>query len=178
MSNYRMHRLCLMIMMLLLLTARQVVEAHGGGQPRLVNEPLEDYTISVWINPSPVTVGQVHLTIGLGFDGSVVLNRDIRVIVTPIVGGQVIEGHATHENATNRFFYESDTEITQMGMHQFEVQVEGIETTISFVEEVQSEPRTLNQRTVIVVIGAVLFIVQQVTRRLKRTRGKAEQKGS
>ena len=177
MPNYRIHRLCLMTTMFLLLTAIKAVEAHGGGQPRLVNEPLEDYTISVWINPSPVTVGEVHLTIGLGFDGSVVLNRDIRVFVTPLVGGQTIESRATHENATNRFFYESDTEITQMGTYQFEVQVAEIDATISFVEEVQSEPRTSNQRTVILAIGAMLLIAQ-LTRRLKHTRNNTQQKES
>lgn len=160
------------ILFLFLATPWSVV-AHGGGLPRLVNEPLDDYTISVWINPSPLTVGEVHLTVALAFDESVVLNRDIQVLATPLAGGQTIVSDATHENATNRFFYEADSEISQTGMYQFEVKVDGIEATASFVEEVQDAPRTSNRLTTVFWVGTILIIVQLVRWITKRKRDSA-----
>jgi len=171
--NYRLPNLIIGVL-LLLLGAVSIVEAHGGGEPRLVNEPLDDYTISVWINPSPLTVGEVHLTVGLAFDESVVLNREIQVLVTPLAGGETIVSRATHENATNRFFYESDTEISQTGRYQFEIKVEGVDATASFVDDVQNAPSTSNQLTMFLAIGAVLIVAQLVRRILKRTRGNGQ----
>ena len=160
-------------MLLLFLATPWSVVAHGGGLPRLVNESLDDYTISVWMNPSPLTVGEVHLTVALAFDESVVLNRNIQILVTPLAGGQTVVSDATHENATNRFFYEADSEISQTGMYQFEVRVEGIEATVSFVEEVQDAPRTSNRLTILIVVAAILFLARLVWWLTKRVRGNA-----
>lgn len=38
------------------------IYAHGGGTPRLTNEPAGPYRLYVWSSPEPLRAGEVHMT--------------------------------------------------------------------------------------------------------------------
>lgn len=90
--------------------------AHGGGTPQLVNAPAGAYLISAWSQPDPVRVGTLHLTIAVAqadtFDP--ILEASVTIELLHSSGQQRI-AQATHEQATNKLFYESDVEIDTTG---------------------------------------------------------------
>lgn len=100
------------------------VQAHGGGIPFVTNEPLGEFVASVWLNPSPLETGAIHVTVGLAKDESVVLNQRINVMLVSAENG-TLQAPATHENAANRFFYEADLEVANAGDYMLIVEVEG-----------------------------------------------------
>ena len=84
-----------------------LVWAHGSGVPFIVKEPLGEFVASVWLQPRPWVIGDAHVTIALAKEESVVLNQTVHVTLRMEDAGS-LEALATHENAANRFLYETD----------------------------------------------------------------------
>ena len=59
------------LLFLLFLSFVSPVEGHGGGTPRLVNEPDGPYWLSVWTSPDPARAEEpLHVTVGVTEPGS------------------------------------------------------------------------------------------------------------
>ena len=127
----RGHRIPVFIILMLVFFCPKLADAHGGGVPFVSNEPLGEFTASVWLDPSPLEVGQVHVTVALGKDESVVLNQVVHVRLIAD-GGARLDSLATHENAANRFLYEADFAVSEAGNYQLEVRVDGQDEQLAF----------------------------------------------
>lgn len=90
--------------------------AHGGGSPQLINAPAGTYLISAWSQPDPPRVGNFHLTIAIAqadnFEPVLGANVALELLHS---SGQRLTAQATHEQATNKLFYESDLKIGTTG---------------------------------------------------------------
>jgi hypothetical protein len=120
---------------LLLLVGR--VAAHGGGLPRLVNEPHGDYLLSAWSLPEPMRADLSHITVALarpvaGRAPEAVLNETVWVVMRNSAGEEVARMPATHENAANKLFYETDFSLPEAGEWHFSIQVAGQEASADF----------------------------------------------
>lgn len=120
--------------------------AHGGGTPRLINEPVGPYWLSVWTAPEPPRTGEpLHLTIGLSEPGTgreagaPVLGAAVQLrLVLPGSEATPVTVNASNEKATNRLFYEADVTLPQAGTWETMVTASGPagEGSASFVLEV------------------------------------------
>lgn len=123
----------LLLLLALLLPLVSLVEAHGGGTPRLVNEPAGAYWLSVWTTPDPARAGEpLHLTVGVTEPGSgreagaPVLDADVRVALSPAEGtGAPIS--AVAGDGVNRLLYEADVTLPGAGLWAVQVDVDGPE---------------------------------------------------
>lgn len=118
--------------MALLASTTTGARAHGGGTPRLVNEPVGPYWVSVWTAPEPVRVGDVHFTVGVAEPGEgreagqAVLGADVRVRLQPVAGdGAPLTATASNQEASNRLFYETDVTIPAEGQWAVQVDIAG-----------------------------------------------------
>ncbi len=134
---------------LILLSAVGPARAHGGGTLQLNNVDAGPYQVSVWTEPEPIRVGELHVTVavveaiqadaGARPAGDLMLDATIRVQVEHV--GQTEEtlvAFATRENAVNKLFYEADLHLPAEGQWQVVVAVEGPEGTgsVDFTIEV------------------------------------------
>jgi hypothetical protein len=114
----------------------QVVEAHGGGVPRLTNAVAGPYWVSVWTQPDPLRVGQAHITVAVSQPassaagreeaGPPVLGADVWVQFRPLDhAGDALQVRATHEGAANKLFYEADLDLPEVGRWEVLVSVKG-----------------------------------------------------
>ncbi|MGB1251189.1 MAG: hypothetical protein ACPG8W_11280, partial [Candidatus Promineifilaceae bacterium] len=133
------YHLFLFLIILALALTPQLALAHGGGVPFISNEPLGEFVASVWLDPDPLAAGQIHVTVGLAKEQSVVLNQVVQVQMRS-QRGVVSEALATHEQATNRFFYEADFEFLEAGTYELKVSVEGQADQLSLADIVIQEP--------------------------------------
>ncbi len=117
-----------------LFLAASGAEAHGGGTPRLTNEDIGPYWISVWTAPQPVREGQLHITVAVAEPGEVagqqggppVLGATVELTVSPRAGGlSDVRAMATSEQSANRLFYEADMIVPVAGEWLVLVQVTG-----------------------------------------------------
>ncbi len=102
------------------------VKAHGSGT--LVQQvTVEPYQLSVWVDPDPLIIGEAHITVGVGRaeDGAAITNAIVEVTLTD-PSGNVSGSLATTEKSVNKFLYEADTIITQLGVHDVVVTVNSL----------------------------------------------------
>ncbi len=130
--------------------------AHGSGGTLQMNiVPAGAYQISLWTEPTPLTVGNIHFNIAvttpptdttLNEAGAPVLNADVTVTLTPV--GDTGESRtltATHEDAVSKIFYNADTDITTPGDWRITVTVSAAEgrgsaDTIVTIAETSGQP--------------------------------------
>jgi hypothetical protein len=107
-----------------------LVTAHGGGVPVIAAEPAGPYRLYAWIDPDPLVVGVVHLTVAVT---KPVGEREqpvtgARVDATFAQTGGVPLARTANEAASGQpGYYEADVEIGETGEWQVTVQVEGAE---------------------------------------------------
>lgn len=162
----------------LLVLSVPIVKAHGGGTPQLTNAEVGPYWISVWTQPDPPKVGELHLTAALAEPGAInaslkeagppILNALIEVQLRPLdrPGGS-ISAVASHENAVNKLFYEADLDIPHSGHWEATLLVNGPDSgsgTVSFELEVV-EGSTINMSwsligTMVVFFAAVIWMMR------------------
>ena len=146
----------------------QVVWGHGGGTPQLTNTQAGPYWVSVWTQPDPLLVGDVHFTISVAEPpasdstqneaGNPVLEATVYLRFTSLTASnQSFTMQATHEDAVNKIFYEADVDISESGEWQVTVLVDGPggpgEATFNL--EVQSK----SQSSWVVFWGIGIFLV-------------------
>lgn len=152
----------------LILGAVTPVQGHGGGVIQLFNAEAGAYWVSVWRQPEPLREGTVHLTVAViqpppdrsqPEKGTPVLGATVRVIAQPTFGGEVIETMATHEQAVNKFFYETDFEVMQTGMWRFKIVVQGeLGEGVTQFEQMVSPKQLFTVPFLIGGVGTILFI--------------------
>lgn len=132
----------------LLLTYSQVY-AHGGGTPRLTNEPAGPYRLYVWSSPEPLRVGEVHMTLAVvlppedsqTIDESslfndldqVVTGADIELTFVPVSPSSLSSADDVIEairvkvfpSEINPLYYEMDTELPIAGEWQISIDIAG-----------------------------------------------------
>jgi hypothetical protein len=119
------------VLVSLLVTAGGKVSAHGGGTPRVVDEPVGPYRLYVWTRPEPIRVGTAHFTVGVftreaGSDqDEPVLDASVELALVATEGGQGWEGEASREESANKLYYEADVTIPVEGEWQATVIVSG-----------------------------------------------------
>ncbi|RME65949.1 MAG: hypothetical protein D6790_01070 [Caldilineae bacterium] len=163
--------------LVLLLAGPNRALAHGGaGAEQIANEDLGPVRIWVWSDPEPPQVGEYHVSIALteslpddpnGFAGKPVLDWPITVELTHLASGTVLTQPATHENATNKVFYEASFAPEEAGEWQVRVIVQGpdgpVETQYTDVIEPSSFPWTTvagGAAAVLLLAGAVLLYLK------------------
>jgi hypothetical protein len=125
-------RLAFTLVGLALIMPLDLAQAHGGGTPQLTNAEAGPYRVSVWTQPDPIRVGELHVTVAVSEPsgqrnaGDLVLDATVRVQVEPV--GQDEESlvaFATRENAVNKLFYEADLDLPVEGQWRVVTWVEG-----------------------------------------------------
>jgi hypothetical protein len=117
-------------------TTVQPAQAHGGGEPQLVNAQAGPYRVSAWTQPEPIRVGTMHLSIavsespgpGSGGEetGDLVLDAAVQVQMNPMSRpGPGLVTSASREDAVNKLLYEADMELPAEGQWQVVISVEG-----------------------------------------------------
>lgn len=158
--------------------------SHGGGTPRLTNEPVGPYRLFAWSSPEPLRAGEIHITFALILspDGGkaidettlfndldqVVTGADIEVAFIRI--GQDVASAGTQDSNQisllaqpsdiNPLYYEVDTLLPASGTWEVSVAVEGDlgKGTAMFVSEV-NEARLVDWKIVGGVGAAFLFLI-------------------
>lgn len=108
--------------LLALLIWPAAAQAHGGGQPQLVDVPSGPYHLYVWTNPQPPQAGVVHVTVALVQPDSQqpVLDATVQVTAT-LTDAAVVTSAATHDNAAIKTYYETDMTLPQAGVWEIAV---------------------------------------------------------
>lgn len=150
-----------------LITPEGQAEAHAGGQPQLINGQAGPFLVSVWSLPNPLVSGDVNFILAVaetqtinGIDEAVVvLDADVELIFTS-EDGETIRVDATHQNATNKLFYEAYFELPEAGEWNAVVNVnyEGESGSVPFVASADTPPLNINW-TLLGGIALVLLAV-------------------
>lgn len=153
----------LFIVLLLPLT----VSAHGGGVAEIVSEPVGEMLVSVWRSPEPARVGTVHVTVGLAQAGETnrpILDQTVILAVTAMDNDSVpIIASVTHENATNKLFYEADFEVEARGRYRVDVRINDEPQLVSFELEVVGRSWLPWVGLVVsgLMVGGMLFVMRK-----------------
>ena len=64
------------------------VVAHGTGAPQVINADSGPYLVSVWTEPDPARVGELHVTVGVAEPETqeVVVDAQVEVALAPLGG--------------------------------------------------------------------------------------------
>lgn len=150
--------------------------AHAGGTPIIISRPAGDFLISLWSLPNPVVANEpANLIVALAAPspelntraGLVVLEAEIEIVLTTAVGQETVTVQPSHEQATNKLFYEGYFEFPQDGEWSGEIVVnkgeaQGMTTFNMFVEP--GEEGAINWlwvgTTAVFLIGLIWFVWQ------------------
>lgn len=122
---------------LLLFLWPQVSFAHGGGTPRLTDEPAGPYRIYAWTQPEPLRAGEIHITIGLTLAEHQAAATTDGELVQPVTDATVTlrflslenENIALDRTATlggvGAVYYEADASLPTAGKWRFIIDVQG-----------------------------------------------------
>ncbi len=140
--------LCMTVLTTVLLP--RPVHGHSGGEPVVSEAWVDPFVLYVWLDPLPAIVGEQHITVSVNTPmadnaDETVSVRDAEVWVLATRTGDfdlATAALATHEQATNKLFYEARLELPQPGSWRISVVLTvGAETaTHEFVLNVE-EPR-------------------------------------
>jgi hypothetical protein len=135
--------------LLLFLGMATVLSAHPGtGAPQLTNEDIGPYRIFVWSDPEPPQIGEYHVILALteslandpsGFAGKPIFDAEVTVSMTNLQSGETLVAKATHEDATNRIFYEAVFQVPSAGDWRVDLAVAGPDgpAEATYVDEFQ-----------------------------------------
>lgn len=149
------------------------VYAHAGGQPQLINGEAGPFTVSVWSLPNPLVTGDVNFIVAVAetrtFNGQeeavVVLDADVDLLLTA-ADGEEISVSASHQNATNKLFYEAYFELPEAGDWDAVITInyDGQSGSVPFTVTADSPPFNINWTLIggiaIVIIAVGWFIWQ------------------
>lgn len=172
------------ILGVLLLVNWHTASSHGGGTPRLTNEPVGPYRLFAWSSPEPLRAGEIHITYALTLlpEGGkpidettlfndldqVVTGAEIAVTFTPIHSEQGQANHTSGDpivlfaqpSEINPLYYEIDTVLPDPGTWEISTSVTGDlgKGMANFVGEV-GEARFVDWKVVGGVGAAFLFLI-------------------
>ncbi len=115
----------------------------NGGTPRLTNAEAGPYVVSVWTQPDPPQVGQLHVSIAVMKPPTreVILGANVQLFVEPVTHpGQTTSTQARHEAGANALLYHDTIELSQPGRWQISILIDGPEGPGSTAFFLQVEP--------------------------------------
>ncbi|MCL4833540.1 MAG: hypothetical protein KJZ86_13945 [Caldilineaceae bacterium] len=141
--------LFLLILLPLFLSARSLLAHAGVGTAQINNLDIGPFRIWVWSDPEPPLVGEYHVAVALteslendpnGFAGEPILDADVVVEMEHPASGLLLTAQATHEDATNKLFYEALFAPQQTGLWEIRVIVQGPDgpAQTSYTDEMES----------------------------------------
>ena len=109
---------CFFASLTLLLLWTLPLNAHGLGIAQFINVSFGTQLVSVWADPDPLRVGEVHVTVALSDPDTLspILGEEISVQLTYLEDSTVkIVSSALNSNASNKLFYEARFNVTDEG---------------------------------------------------------------
>lgn len=73
------------------------------------------FVVSLFSTPEALGVGQADLSVMVEAQGSVLLNPEVTVTLTPEDGGAAVAAHLSHAHATNRLLQDAVVELPHAG---------------------------------------------------------------
>ncbi len=136
MTGIKIFTKILFMLLLLFGISTTAIQAHGGGFSQITNAEAGPYRVSVWTQPDPIQVGEVHFTVAVSQPppanapqneaGPPVLGAAVKIQLKPLdSGGETLLLTASHEEAVNKLFYETDTKLLLDGRWQALVSIDG-----------------------------------------------------
>lgn len=127
---------------------RFVVRAHGGGLPRVINQPSGPYTLSVWTDPNPLLTNDAHIEVAVLEPSTLEpLVTDVRVMVelqSDARPGEVFRQEATTaQSAIKTLYVAVYSDLPVDGRWRVKVLVEGgagVADPVSFDVDIAPPP--------------------------------------
>ena len=115
---------CFFTSLTLLLSWALPLSAHGLGIAQFINVPFGTQLVSVWADPDPLRVGEVHVTVAISDPETLapILGEEISVQLTYLEDSTVkIVSSALNSNASNKLFYEARFNVANEGEWEGEI---------------------------------------------------------
>lgn len=128
--------------LIVLLIMFSPASAHGLGKQMVIEEDAGPYTVSVWLDPTETTIHETsHITVSVSYNAQILQGAEVIVGASQVDGSSTINTTATHEEAINKLFYESQLDFAETGEWLIEVDVTGKEGTgsVDFTVSVTDE---------------------------------------
>lgn len=152
-----------------------VALAHGGGTPRLTNEPAGPFRVYAWTEPEPWRAGEVHLSLAVTVPNEEATNQpgeqvevpvtdaDIRVTYRPLEdaagAAEPIVVDATPQDLLGSFYFEADTVLPTAGLWQIEIAIDGTQGSGSTQFDLEALPPRTTNWTLVAGAGGVLLVL-------------------
>lgn len=136
-SEHLNHLALAISLLALIVVGAARVWAHGIGTPQVINAPAGPYLISVWTDPDPLRVGEVHVTVAVTDPAteSPILDASVMVQLEWLdVPSVILTAPATRENAALKIVYVAVFAPEQAGQWQGTVVVDGTEVTSEVIK--------------------------------------------
>ncbi len=102
-------------------------DAHGLGNQKLEQVEAGPYLVSAWTDPKDVTIeDELHVTLSVqDQEKDFILEADVRVSAVLASDPSVTKSQqATHDNATQKLFYEAPLRLDKLGRWQITIVIE------------------------------------------------------
>lgn len=122
--------ICLFACLALLLLWTFPLSAHGLGIAQFINTPFGSQLVSIWADPDPLRIGDVHITVALSDPETLapILGEEVSIQLTYLEDSTVtIVSPALNSNASNKLFYEARFNVADEGAWEGEVLLNGSE---------------------------------------------------
>lgn len=116
--------ICVFVGLTLLFLWVLPLSAHGLGIAQFINVSVENQLVSVWADPDPLQVGEVHITVALSDPDTLapILGEEISVQLTYLEDSTIkIISSALNSNASNKLFYEAQFNVANEGEWEGEI---------------------------------------------------------
>jgi hypothetical protein len=89
--------------------------AHADGGRLQMREAAGPFVLSLFSTPETLGVGQADLSVMVEEQGSVLLDPEVTVTLTPEDGGAPVVAHLSHAHATNRLLQDAVVDLPRAG---------------------------------------------------------------
>jgi hypothetical protein len=145
--------------------------AHADGGRLLMRQAAGPFVVSLFATPETLGVGQADLSAMVEERGSVLLDPEVTVTLTPEDGGAPVVAHLSHAHATNRLLQDAVVELPHAGRWRAVVRVRAAGHEADAVTELTVASYSARRGTIwtflLLPVGAVALFgwVQMLKRR-------------
>jgi len=168
--SWRMRYILFLGLLTLAFVLPQLVSAHGGGTPRLIDVEAGPYRLFAWTQPEPIRADEVHVSIGVVLNDASATESTGDLLTKPVTDATITVHFTALDGESDPLivdailggvgtvYYEADTILPTAGSWRFTIEVSGSagEGRAEFVEEVLPA-RTVNMT--LLASGGVLFVL-------------------
>lgn len=144
--------------------------AHAGGTPVLTDVAAGPYRVYAWMQPEPLRVGEVHLSVVLVRPTQSATQQD--ALDEPVTDANVMARFEPVGDETQRisvpvaplqglggFYYEADVVLAQTGLWQISLEIDGADGQGLVRFERQVEPARRVNWQLVIGAGAILVLL-------------------